>query len=696
MNQSQLGSFESIAIAAIRPSGTNPRKTFDPIQLAELQRSIEEMGITQPLLLRLKSTSRYFVKPSELNPEDGVVIYVCHPKGDISIAEAKDKGRYNIIETFSTGTREENLHWANAEVVKRGDPGYEIVSGERRFRAAKDAGLEFVPAIVAELTDAEALDIQMIENLQRADLHPVEEAEGYRALMATGATAEDVAKKAGKKLAYVQQRIALLKLEVDAKKLFADGHLTLDHALLLARITPRDQERAVCFLLNLRDWEMDKKLSVSENIAKHIAPTDYSKMTWMSKEHREKSAQEESSKRLVDPTAAQLKDWISSHLLLQLKGVPWDLGDATLLPVAGACTTCPKRAGANAALFSDITTVEDTCTDSVCFGDKQKAQLERQQSFAKEVGSPLLKLSAKASNDKLDAPVVELKPGPLAGKPGAMKETVKAVVVAKRAIKAGQYVDAKKGECAATVQGIFTDGPNTGKTRYVCADQNCKVHKHHVETPRKPNLQASAATSSAKKLSPEEIKYETEKHAWEEKRDRYVKAQILAMVYEQGTAKDDDVTRRLVRSLWQEVEYDVDKELIGEVMGLKPAKGQFSPKPSMTGAITAFIEKQREGELMDLAAVLFVAGESDDEPIDLAKKSGAGDPKSLVADFIAEFQDENAAPIKPSGPKAEAKPAKSPAAKKSPAKKATSGGLKKLPAIDGKSAGAGAAVEARA
>src|SRR6185437_4220900 len=74
--------------------------------------------------------------------------------------------------------------------------GYELVTGERRFRAATAAELAEIPAFVHEnMSDGEAMDLQMIENLQRQDLHPVEEAEGYRALMAHGETAEDVAKK---------------------------------------------------------------------------------------------------------------------------------------------------------------------------------------------------------------------------------------------------------------------------------------------------------------------------------------------------------------------------------------------------------------------------------------------------------------------------------------------------------------------
>jgi ParB family chromosome partitioning protein len=188
--------------------------------------------------------------------------------------------------------------------------------------------------------------------------------------------------------------------------------------------------------------------------------------------------------RLVEPTAASLKDWISSNVLLQLKGVPWDLGDGELLPIAGPCTTCPKRTGASAALFADLTTNEDTCVDPACFADKQKAFTLLQQVLAKEQGSPLLKISAKSSTEKLEKPVVEIRPSAVKVQGGKPVETKRAVVVATRPVKAGQWIAAKKGSCPSTVQAIAVDGPDQGKLRFVCADQSCKVHPRQVSKPQ--------------------------------------------------------------------------------------------------------------------------------------------------------------------------------------------------------------------
>ncbi len=409
MTQPQIGSFEPIPLSAIRPSTTNPRKHFDPAALEELTQSVRELGVTVPIMVR-------------------------------PLTDEEDGNPHNT---------------------------YEIVTGERRYRAAQNAGLETIPAIVRdELSDAEAMDLQMVENLQRADLHPVEEAEGYRALMAGGASAEDCAKKAGKTLGYVQQRLKLLSLEVDAKQLFADGHMTLGQALLLARLTPRDQQKALIYLLGIAQWEINKDNTPAKLIAGRIANAHGTRV-----------------RRLIGPTEAELREWVRSHVLLQLAGVPWDLGDAALLPIAGPCTTCPKRTGANTALFMDITTSEDTCVDPVCFGDKQKAFTLREQARAKETGSPLLKISAKASTDKLPEPVVELQPSKVVQMGEKAVQTKRPVVVTKKPVKQGQWVASEEGACPKTVQAIMVDGADQGKTKWVCADQTCKVHKHTVSRP---------------------------------------------------------------------------------------------------------------------------------------------------------------------------------------------------------------------
>lgn len=122
---------------------------------------------------------------------------------------------------------------------------FEIVAGHRRFAAAKKVGYMEIPAVVRELSDQEALEIQVIENLQRADLHPLEEAEGYRQLVAVAKyDVARIAERIGRSAKYVYDRMKLLSLTKENQQLFLEGKITAGHAILLARLKPADQERA--------------------------------------------------------------------------------------------------------------------------------------------------------------------------------------------------------------------------------------------------------------------------------------------------------------------------------------------------------------------------------------------------------------------------------------------------------------------
>ena len=131
-------------------------------------------------------------------------------------------------------------------VSKVGSPniiGYEIVCGERRFRAAKDAGLKEIPVAIKKLTDTEVVEIQVVENLQRSDLHALEEADGYRQLMKVKYDAARIAERVGRSVKYVYDRIKLLNLIEPLQKEFREDKITAGHAILLARLTPDEQKK---------------------------------------------------------------------------------------------------------------------------------------------------------------------------------------------------------------------------------------------------------------------------------------------------------------------------------------------------------------------------------------------------------------------------------------------------------------------
>ena len=131
-------------------------------------------------------------------------------------------------------------------LVRPKGAGYQIVCGHRRFRAADLAGLKDIPAMVREMSDLASLEAQLIENCQRADIHPLEEAEGYRQLMATAKyDVARIAERVGRSVAWVYDRVKLLSLTKAAQDLFRSGEIMAGHAVLLARLSPADQKRAI-------------------------------------------------------------------------------------------------------------------------------------------------------------------------------------------------------------------------------------------------------------------------------------------------------------------------------------------------------------------------------------------------------------------------------------------------------------------
>ena len=122
---------------------------------------------------------------------------------------------------------------------------YQIIAGERRWRAAKMAGLREIPAVVIEADDRKAMELAMIENLQREDLNPIEEAEGYKTLTEQyGLTQEETAERVGKSRSAVANAMRLLHLSPAVRALVEDGKLSGGHARALLSLPPKTQEAA--------------------------------------------------------------------------------------------------------------------------------------------------------------------------------------------------------------------------------------------------------------------------------------------------------------------------------------------------------------------------------------------------------------------------------------------------------------------
>lgn len=136
---------------------------------------------------------------------------------------------------------------------------YQLVAGERRWRAARMAGISEVPVIIKEMSEQEVMEIALIENLQREDLNPLEEAEGYKALMETyNLTQDEVAQRVGKSRPVIANAIRLLNLPQDIAKYVAEGKISSGHARALLSISDKDEQKRTA------DEIIEKGISVRE------------------------------------------------------------------------------------------------------------------------------------------------------------------------------------------------------------------------------------------------------------------------------------------------------------------------------------------------------------------------------------------------------------------------------------------------
>lgn len=172
--------------------------------------------------------------PSAAAKADGKFL-VC-PIMDISPNKTQPRKTFNenALKELSDSIREKGV--LEPLLVRRTRDGFELIAGERRWRAAKMAGLTEVPAVITNATDEESLELAIIENIQREDLNAIEEAEAYKSLMEFGLSQEEVAKKVGKERATVANYLRLLKLSMEAREELLKGSITMGHARALLSV----------------------------------------------------------------------------------------------------------------------------------------------------------------------------------------------------------------------------------------------------------------------------------------------------------------------------------------------------------------------------------------------------------------------------------------------------------------------------
>src|SRR6185437_6983757 len=302
--------------------------------------------------------------------------------------------------------------------------GFEIVFGERRYRAAQLAGQDTVPVGIRQMSDAEALEAQLVENLIRAEIHPMEEAQGFRALLALDEpkySIEQIAAKVGKSPVFVASRLKLTDLVPKAVEAFYADEIGVGHALLLAKLPADQQEQALsaCF---------KEVYNGSQKPARILLPV------------------------------RNLQFWIDANILLVLKDAPFNKRDPQLVPAVGSCVECPKRTGHNKLLFADVSGNSDACTDPTCYAAKLDAHVK-----AKVAAKPELVQISTAYKQQ----------------PEGEKTIPRNKYVEIREEKPDTPEKAKWPEfkmCKYTTEAIVSDGIDKGELRKVCTEQTCPVH----------------------------------------------------------------------------------------------------------------------------------------------------------------------------------------------------------------------------
>lgn len=367
----------AIALESLKPSPLNPRKTQNAEADRELAESVAKNGVLQPILVR---------------------------------AVGKDGGLY------------------------------EVVAGSRRFNAAKVAKLETIPARIMQLTDEQALEMAIIENLQREDVSAIEEGRGYRDLIemrfkanpkvGRQALVDAVAKDVGKSVRYVYTRMKLAELVPDVQKALEAGKISASHADLMVTFGAEQQKQALKYITRFRD---EGPVGIRE-----------------------------------------FKRWIESELQHDLSAAPWKKDDAQLIPAAGACVNCPKRTGAHPAVNDEPK--KDLCLDPVCHSAKRQAFVKLQE--IQLVGRHIAAVNPEggaAKAKELAAKTKVVRISPLESYQSDLEgNDEKGVLFGSHG---REYVILKKpDECRYAQPAVLVEGPETGHGRTVCTNQSCDIH----------------------------------------------------------------------------------------------------------------------------------------------------------------------------------------------------------------------------
>lgn len=262
---------------------------------------------------------------------------------DITVSATNPRNHYDETALKELSQSIEQIGVLQPVLLRPKGKKYELVCGERRYRASKMAGKKTIPANIRDLTDEEAFEAQIIENLERKDVHPLDEALAFKSMLDSQRyTMQDIAAKVVKPETFIAQRLKLNDLVPEVKKDFFNGEIGVGHAVLIARLSSESQNE---LYTNYKDNSV----------------TGYG-------------------------TVKQLENEIKTESLdLEEAPFPLDVSFKCAIP----CVQCPKRTVNNPVLFPDMQE-EDSCLDKNCYRQKLEEHTQLRVRAILESGSKVL------------------------------------------------------------------------------------------------------------------------------------------------------------------------------------------------------------------------------------------------------------------------------------------------------------------
>lgn len=490
---------------------------------------------------------------------------------------------------------------------------YQLVAGERRWLASKRAAEKMgfqrktIKSIVKTLTDAQAIELTLIENAQREDVHPLELCKTYKALMGekdstTGKpyTRELIAERVKKSYSLVCNILQADQLGPEIQKACLDGKISGSVALEICKYQPQDQEKIFlqCFGGAQKDtWNDDTEYGSIKEVAK------------------DKDAESSVSVR-------RLRDWIANNIHIDLSKAPFSTTDELLLKGVTSCLKCPKRTGSNPGLFAETQDVQkgDICTDPGCYSAKKEAfvqiRIAEEQRKAAPVAAPSpssnastpvkgmgTSFSQSAAKPAKAAPPVEIQKISIQEKHMLENDEKK-----KDVLYEGEFKIAKPG-CKSEKKAIYVDGTKIGGFAFLCDSKTCSNHGH------------SSHTDSGSGNSRAPITFGRRMEIWQQKvqfvfRDELLKTIVARVPDKLGDREVGMIARHLLRSL----DYH-DYPKLSRIFGLKDNRE----------ALRAYANKLKAAELARFVMAVTLIREIGIEGVFFSRSLGRAEELAVAA-----------------------------------------------------------------